>query len=267
MNAIESNKTDHPSNTEVDIKTNSPERMDDVGEDETQLLADTPAPSPPSSPPNEGAMEVDPATLSTPPSADAIAERVQELFGKRRAMDNEGTGVPKVVSADSAEADANAQIEVETNNDSSESKNDSQVNTPEPIKGNSDVGDKVKGNSDVGDNSTVVNMDVAEDNATPVASGNNEEANDANDGWDEPEVDQPQAFPDQAFPVAVPGYPIHPVFDYRYRAGTDSTPRRRRIDFDRAIVLPQCRRDPHTNRISNEDYEAREDSEMQLSLG
>ena len=79
--------------------------------------------------------------------------------------------------------------------------------------------------------------------------------------------DLPEAFPDIGFPIEPPKYPKPPEFNYRYRAGAGSTPQRRRVDFDRSIVLRSTKKDPHTGRVSQEDYDARENSEMQLSLG
>ena len=84
--------------------------------------------------------------------------------------------------------------------------------------------------------------------------------------WPE-EDDQPEDFPDVGFPMEPPSYPSPPEFEYRYRAGARSTPQRRRVDFNRAIVLRPCRRDPVTGRIPQQEYDAREDAEMMASLG
>ena len=87
-----------------------------------------------------------------------------------------------------------------------------------------------------------------------------------NNGWPE-QADQPEAFPDVGFPINPPVYPTPPEFEYRYPHGPDSTPQRRRVDFQNSIVLRTCKRDPYTNRIPQEEYEAREEAEMMISLG
>ena len=92
---------------------------------------------------------------------------------------------------------------------------------------------------------------------------------DDNDDDDEDEDDggdQPQNFPDLGFPSAPPRYPEQPEFFYQYRV-PGSTPRSRRLDFERSIVLRPCERDRHTGRVRDDDYQQREDAEMKVSLG
>ena len=221
---------------------------------------DTPAPSPPGTPPNESANGLDESKAVTP---DAIEKRCQQIFGKRPATSdiaNAGTSA-KVVNVDSATKDAI---------DTKSSPVADAKSTPPPAIDNSNVnnnGDNSKaatksnGDSDVGDNRRASDMEVSDDDGGPAND------NGQVDPWAAQNDVPPILYPVGNFPTVPPQYPAQPSFNYRYRSGAGSTPRRRRQDFTRAIVLRNVKRDPHTNRISNEDYEAREDSEMQLSLG
>ena len=117
-------------------------------------------------------------------------------------------------------------------------------------------------------------VDMELDENVDNAGVNNNAVNNADNGVNNGDVnmwpveqDRPEGFPDVGFPIEPPSYPTAPEFEYRYRAGANSTPQRRRVDFERSIVLPSVRRDPHTGRVSQEDYDAREDAEMALSLG
>ena len=221
---------------------------------------DTPAPTPPGTPPNESATGKDLSKAVTP---DAIEKRCQQIFGKRPAtsdIGNAGTSA-KVVNVDSSMKGAT------DNKPPPAVPTDAKQNPPpaiDNVNNNGDNGkaaDKSNGDNDVGDNRRASDMEVSDDDDGPA----NE--NGQVDPWAGQNDDPPILYPAECFPTAPPQYPAQPSFNYRYRSGAGSTPRRRRQDFTRAIVLRNVKRDPHTNRISNEDYEAREDSEMQLSLG
>ena len=80
------------------------------------------------------------------------------------------------------------------------------------------------------------------------------------------DADDPADFPELGFPDDPPSYPEQPEFSYRYST-PGSTPRTRRIDFERSIVLRPCVRDKFTNRIPEDEYLQREDAEMKVSLG
>ena len=84
--------------------------------------------------------------------------------------------------------------------------------------------------------------------------------------WNQEAMDQPQEFPELGFPDEPPITPTQPEFQYRYRI-VGSTPRSRRLDFDRSIVLRPCQRDRFTGKIPDNEYTEREESEMKLSLG
>ena len=248
-----------------DKKTESvPESEEDdlLDGDDDSLKQDTPAPSPPRTP-AELVSTIEEPILSEAPvrsvpvieepkptetldvnnvnmadGTDSVADRVQHIFGKRRASDVSGSGSePKISnngSVSSAEEDAEAVPEVNLN-----------------------YGDQ---NIDNNINNDDNNMDVG-DNNVDAENDDNEEGE-----WPE-EDDQPEAFPDVGFPMEPPSYPSPPELEYRYRAGARSTPQRRRVDFNRAIVLRSCRRDSVTGRIPQQEYDAREDAEMMASLG
>ena len=242
--------------------------QDDIDDEDELLKSDTPAPSPPgtpsepkeTSPTSNGAGDVVMAVPVDTNASDAIADRVEHIFLKRGASESlETDSKPKVSNTgeySSAEEDFDAIPGIPIDHYES----DVLDSDPEPVQ---EPVDKSK------DDSNAIEMDVGDDDSTP-AGGNNaivEEVEDAEDGeWPE-DNDQPEAYPDIAFPMAPPSYPRQPDFEYRYRAGHTSTPQRRRVDFTKAIVLRQCRRDPYTGRISQEEYDAREDAEMMISLG
>ena len=223
---------------------------DDLLNGDDDLKQDTPIPSPPKTPSEPALSTEEPKPTETSIAndvdmdggSDSVADRVLHIFGKRRASDDSGSGTePKISnngSISSAEEDAEAVPEAIVDNGGQGSPDEEQgVN-------NND-------NMDVGDH----NVDNNEGN------GENEEGE-----WPE-EDDQPEAFPDVGFPMEPPSYPSPPEFEYRYRAGARSTPQRRRVDFNRAIVLRTCRRDSVTGRIPQQEYDAREEAEMMASLG
>ena len=214
---------------------------------------------------------------------DAIADRLQTIFGQKRASDDVtdsepvskvvNTGVNNVIAAPSTIATTEMEVDADANvapaatttpvsdgTGDKSSTNSNSISTSKASTSDTRVVDMDVGDNDGGDNSGIVNNSVPGDDAP----GNGIAPN--GNGWPE-EVDQPAEFPDVGFPLAPPTYPTAPEFTYRYRSGAQSTPQRRRIDFDRSIVLPNCRRDPHTNRIAQDDYDAREQAEMALSLG
>lgn len=204
------------------------------------LKSDTPMVTPP---PEVAEVIGTSVTVSTAPATDGLDqldERVNQIFGKKRSIEDDGPATsPKVANitvtsgngdnVDSAIASKNA--------------DDNTVNSP----------------PDNGQNPED-NMDVDPDDDDDDDDGEGEDGE-----WQEPE-EEPELYPEGAFPMQVPGYPMQPIFNYRYRT-PNSTPRSRRIDFKNSIVVRNVTRDPHTGRVSQEDYEIREDSEMALSLG
>ena len=220
---------------------------------------DTPIPTPPSdSPPKPlSPKSLSPKTKSPPSemvapvtpmeTEDQLGDRVHQIFGKRRAIDIVGPiSDPKVANMDTTEGAVGVTEDSQVNSEST-TQNQNNSTSDEMEVGDGDETDDEGANEDDTD-------------GIDVHGGTGDE-----DGWNGQE-EEPEAFPEAGFPMQVPGYPIQPVFNYRYRT-PNSTPRSRRVDFENAIVLPDVRRDPHTNRISQEDYEAREDAEMALSLG
>ena len=232
-------------------------------DDEDKLLedpkGDTPIPTPPGSPPKVPQSHAPPngggdVNMNSP---DAIADRVNHIFGKRGASETlESGSKPKVSNTgdlSSAEEDAEATPKIPPG----------QYKTDVPGSESKSV------NKDDETLAKEVDMEVGDDDGE--AGGNNvaivEEEEDDDDGeWPEDD-DQPEAYPDIAFPIDPPTYPRQPEFEYRYRAGRASNPKQRRLDFQKAINLRPCRRDPYSGRISQEEYDAREDAEMMLSLG
>ena len=208
--------------------------------EEELLKSDTPMITPP---PEVAEVVDEPVTAGTTAftnGPDQLDERVTQIFGKKRSIEDDGPVTsPKV-----------ANIDVIPGNDD---KSDS------AIVNNASDGSIENPPSDQGQNPEN-NMDIDPD------ANNDEDDDEGEDGeWQEPE-EEPELYPEGAFPMQVPGYPMQPIFNYRYRT-PNSTPRSRRIDFKNSIVLRNVTRDPHTGRVSQEDYEIREDSEMALSLG
>ena len=242
-----------------------PEATEMELEDEL-LNADTPAPSTPAEP-------AVPNTIVPPTGeeSDPLGQRVQQIFGKRPANDSIGSdSSPKVANTTVSGSDDAVKTSV------------ANIDVAESSKGSSgdDIAPAIVKASD-GDDSSKSSMtnpppqipppadpphDVPMEENNEQEDGNQaENGGDGDGGWVEQD-DQPQAFPDVGFPMQVPSYPRQPDFRYRYRT-PNSTPRGRRIDAQRSIVLRRCERDRHTGRFSQEDYEAREDAEMALSLG
>ena len=221
--------------------------------------ADTPAPTPPGTPPN-GKVNGGESKAVTP---DAIEKRCQQIFGKRPATgDITDTGTSaKVVNVEAEKTDNKSDPVAVTAPDNTQAIAKDNLNVNNNGDNSKAAVKDPKGNIDAGDDSKPVDMDVSDDDGNPV------DANGRVDPWAVANEAPPILYPTESFPTEPPQYPAQPSFNYRYRAGAGSTPRRRRQDFTRAIVLRNVKRDPHTNRVSNEDYEAREDSEMQLSLG
>ena len=260
----------------TDIAKNDPKSTkESAAEDE---LLNSPRPTPSEATPSVPA----PSPTALPPpevEKDTIAERVQTIFGQKRASDDttDSEPVTKVVNTGGANdtssttiviptgvVAAPANMEVDTPPVQTVNKTAPDATKPDTQPVDMDTGDDGAGD-DPSQNQNQGQGPVENDNNDPPPIDNdNNDAN--NDGWPE-EVDQPAEFPDIGFPVAPPTYPSPPEFNYRYRSGPNSTPQRRRIDHDRSVVLPQCRRDPHTNRIAQDDYDAREQAEMALSLG
>ena len=245
---------------------------------------DTPIPSPPKCGP---AITIVPSGGVTGgdngTTIESIDERVESLFGKRPRLSDDidqsetssksvdpietsNTATPQpqadstivnVVNMETESADTQSLTTNNNNVDSNNRMDDSDVGDNS---GNVNVGDKSQDPSPVVENPPVAPMEAEANAPAPAAPANNI--------WPQGDaIDQPEGFPDVGFPMAPPTYPSPPEFHYRYRSGPNSTPRSRRIDFERSIVLRDTRRDPHTGRVSQEDYDAREDSEMALSLG
>ena len=214
----------------------------DVKELEDELLkSDTPMVTPP---PEVAEAVVVPATVPVANGPDQLDERVNQIFGKKRSIEDDGpTASPKV---------ANITVtDVTTTSDGDKSDSAIASNSADGKNGETppDNGPGPENNMDVDPN-----------------DDDNDDDGEVEDGeWEEPE-EEPEAYPENAFPMQVPGYPMQPIFNYRYRT-PNSTPRSRRIDFQNSIVVRNVTRDPHTGRVSQEDYEIREDSEMALSLG
>ena len=197
-------------------------------------------------------------------NTDTIADRVQVIFGQKRASDDvtDSEPVSKVVNTGETGATASSStIVTVSGNDTAPEQMEIDPTVAPP---NTQPVDMAIDEDDVGDKNAP--GDNEQGGAGVIQEGQNNNAEGNAPEWPE-EVDEPAEFPDVGFPLTVPEYPSHPEFTYRYRSGPDSTPKRRRTDFDRSIVLPQCRRDPHTNRIAQDDYDAREQAEMALSLG
>ena len=211
--------------------------------EEELLKSDTPMVSPPP----ETAKDTDVpqtatgASSTTEPSQ--LDERVNQIFGKKRSIEDDGpVASPKV---------ANIIVTKGSDDDGTDTAID---------RGN--VGDNNLASPQDDGHNNEVNMDVGDNNG----DHNGDDGDEEEEGeWEEPE-EEPAAYPEGAFPMQVPGYPMQPTFNYRYRT-PNSTPRSRRIDFKNSIVVRNVTRDPHTGRVSQEDYEIREDSEMALSLG
>ena len=183
---------------------------------------------------------------------DTVADRVNHIFGsKRRAIeDDEYDASPKVANIVAASGSGN---------------NDNGTG-PGPLPENAIVKDPqppggMEIDGDVGHDEPEADPEIDHDGDQ---EGDNDLENEDGE-WVDGD-DNPEDFPDIGFPMQVPGYPMQPIFQYRYRT-PNSNPRGRRIDFDRSIVLRRCERDRHTGRIAQEEYEARENSEMALSLG
>ena len=236
---------------------------------EDELLGSPKQVSPPGTPPYDNIDDVnklgDVAEVKNgdklEDKADAIADRVQTIFGKRRATDeiDQSEISPKVGNIDESSPSTIEQGPPPVPPVALS------VAPVEPVPPAPVVQDALlnvqavdmeldENDDNVGDNDNVANND---DNGV-----NNGDVN----MWPV-EQDRPEGFPDVGFPIEPPSYPTAPEFEFRYRAGANSTPQRRRVDFERSIVLPSVRRDPHTGRVSQEDYDAREDAEMALSLG
>ena len=216
-------------------------------EDSSAPDADTPAPSPPKTPAEP--IE-EPKPTETPVSdqemADPIGDRINVIFGKRPAegaTESPDAKISNTGTPSTAEEDANAAP-------------GPIVNNVVVVNDNNGVGMEV----DDGDSGKLDDNGVQAEKDQPADDGA------AGEQWPE-QGDQPEAYPDLGFPMNPPSYPDHPEFHYRYRAGSNSTPQRRRIDFQRAIVLPSVKRDPYTGRVPQEEYDARENAEMMLSLG
>ena len=272
-------------------KTDTKPTNDKASEDEL-LVSPSKVPSTPTEttegPPPAPVAAVD-SKAKADDGNDAIADRLQTIFGQKRASDDVtdsepvskvvNTGASNVTAASSTIATTEMEVDTDANvtpaatttpvsdgTGDKPSTTSTSTSTSQASPSDTRVVDMDLGDNDGGDNSGAVNNSVPGDDApgNDGAPGNGA-APDGN-GWPE-EVDQPAEFPDVGFPLAPPTYPTAPEFTYRYRSGAQSTPQRRRIDFDRSIVLPNCRRDPHTNRIAQDDYDAREQAEMALSLG
>ena len=185
---------------------------------------------------------------------DSVGDRVNQIFGsKRRAIGGDGNGSSPKVANIVVNNNVDAAIKEVSDSPTHKSPVDKIVTPPVAM----DVSDEGEGNAE----------GAPEGDANNIPDGEEEEPEDEpEDGEWADEDDNPQQFPDMGFPMQVPGYPMQPIFHYRYRT-LNSTPRGRRIDFDRSIVLRKCDRDRHTGRIAQEEYEAREDAEMALSLG
>ena len=186
---------------------------------------------------------------------DSVADRVNHIFGsKRRAIETAGSDaspkVANIIVTEKTSDDKSADVTMD------ETPSEKTIAPPEtPSTQSAPPGDQ---DMDVSDGEEEENAGEDDEEEAPAEG-------DGDGEWADRD-DVPEEFPDVGFPMQVPGYPMQPIFDYRYRA-RNSTPRSRRIDFTNSIVLRKCDRDRHTGRIAQEEYEAREDSEMALSLG
>ena len=219
---------------------------------EAELQEDTPMVTPSVSP-KAPATPAEPAPKAiVTEKVDHLDQRVNQIFGKKRTIETDGhSASPKVANIIVTNStDDGTPGSVGNNDVTNITVNKSVASSDEKVSGPSQSDEKGS-KTDV--NSGDGNMDVDNDDGEEEGE------------WQEAE-EEPEAYPEGAFPMQVPGYPMQPTFNYRYRT-PNSTPRSRRIDFKNAIVMRNCTRDPHTNRVSQEDYEAREDSEMSLSLG
>ena len=214
--------------------------------EEELLKSDTPMVSPPPETAKAADAPMTAPGASSTTESDQLDERVNQIFGKKRAIEDDGpVASPKV---------ANITVTKGSNDDG----------TDMAIGGggvSNDNTDSLQKKGQVNE----VNMDVGDNNDDNNGDNNDGDDEEEEGEWEEPE-EEPAAYPEGAFPMQVPGYPMQPTFNYRYRT-PNSTPRSRRIDFKNSIVVRNVTRDPHTGRVSQEDYEIREDSEMALSLG
>ena len=275
--------------------TKKPLEKSEMDLEDELLSEDTPAPSTPSEPATKDAI--------APPGGeepDSIDHRVQHIFGradKRRAIDdNEHEASPKVANIIvTGTDDVNAKLV--TNINVADPIKETVVTNIDVTKApsNGTVTDDTLKTDDVKDGDSTIPTDLVNNTQPvsqkePTAIVNNDDVIDkvpddvemkADDDSDESEDDsddddgdgdwvehddQPQEFPDVGFPMQIPAYPRQPEFDYRYRT-PNSTPQGRRVDHVNAIVLRRCERDRHTGRIPQDEYEAREEAEMALSLG
>ena len=236
---------------------------------EAELMDDTPMVTPSVSPKGTG-TPAEPADVASTDKVDQLDQRVTQIFGKKRTIVDDGhTASPKIANIDAVTISGNngtsgnndvSGIDVNSSANGGSGSNNDVTNVT--VTNGSNVPDAPAGT----DHNTAQGVNVSDDGMD--VGENDDEANDDGDDddeWEEAE-EEPEAYPEGAFPMQVPGYPMQPIFQYRYRT-PNSTPRSRRIDFKNSIVMRNCTRDPHTNRVSQEDYEAREDSEMSLSLG
>ena len=245
-----------PQDGEPPSKPAEEKKDEDDKKTEDELLGSPKAGTPTGSPPSNDNGDINKADDVPESSSDAIADRVQTIFGKRRAPDeiDQSEISSKVVNIDDSSA-------IEKDVASSAPPSTPPVKSPSDQVAQNPPPDVQAVDMELDENEGEDNIAVNNDN-----DDNNGDDNGDNNMWPV-EQDQPEGFPDVGFPIEPPSYPTAPEFQYRYRAGANSTPQRRRLDFERSIVIPNVRRDPHTGRVSQEDYDAREDAEMALSLG
>ena len=206
-------------------------------------------------------------TIAQPPMeppVDSVGERMAQIFGKRAAPsvppNPSKVKSPKTVAnaivPGSAEDDAEAvpNLPPKSSSDGSSTENETaQIQNAQNPAVASNPNIPPPGDQPPPDRPEVVPMEV--------------DRGDQEWNEDRPDpIDRPQGFPDLGFPDEVPNYPVQPDFFYRNRV-PGSTPRSRRLDFERSVRVRPCERDPFTNRISDEDYRRREDDEMKVALG
>ena len=256
---------------QVEGSTGTTTVTEDTADVEKELLAmDTPAQSPPRAPatPTDPSNTIVVNNTSVNTVVDTVGDRVDAIFGKKRTNDNADQSESSPVKATKVIETSNTETPIAAGGDDENIEAPVKTSDAEPPKVNpndNDV-DMEQGGAIVDNAPAVIDMNVSDDEAIGGNDGGAEQNNIRHDPWPE-ENDNPENFPEVGFPIEPPQYPAHPEFEYRYRAGPNSTPQRRRQDFERSIVVPSCRRDPHTGRIAQEDYDAREDAEMALSLG
>ena len=204
-----------------------------------------------------------PTTTTTTTTNDSVGERVALIFGKRSAsidpVNPSKVKSPKTIAngviPGSAEDDFEAVPEIAPKESSEKSSTESEDAPVPPVA-------PVVPSPPIAPAPPVVQNVPENPVQEPAAMEVDEE-------WEPGQIepnDRPEGFPDVGFPDEPPSYPEQPDFYYRYRVD-GSTPRARRLDFERSIRLRACPKDQYTGRISDSDYRQREEEEMKVALG